>query len=171
MTSNNIKTGHCSQCGTYNSASLRCNCANKVLTERDLTPTTNLDDPYTSYIEQEITTKDRDGAFAQTGQLLSDDDTLVLFGGETASYISTKELFIPPKKEFTPSYYGAKCKCGAKLDPYIICDAYATNHNKGSAWHHAVKKLLRAGDGHKPLHQDIQEVIDTLKRWQEQINA
>ena len=71
----------------------------------------------------------------------------------------------------TPKYYGAKCKCGAKLDPYIICDAYATNPSKGSAWHHAVKKLLRAGEGHKPLDQDIQEVIDTLKRWQEQINA
>lgn len=153
MTSNNIKTGYCSQCGTYNSPSLRCNCANKVL----------------KY--PKVTDQDRVRAFAQTGQFLSDEDISVLLAGETASYISTKELFIPPKKELTPSYYGATCKCGAKLDPYVICDAYATNHNKGSAWHHAVKKLLRAGDGHKPLHQDIQEVIDTLKRWQEQINA
>lgn len=85
---------------------------------------------------------------------------------------SPKGPFLLKDKQntLTPKYYGAKCKCGAKLDPYIICDAYASNPLKGSAWHHAVKKLLRAGDGHKPLDQDIQEVIDTLKRWQEQIN-
>ena len=85
---------------------------------------------------------------------------------------SPKGPFLHKDKQntLTPKYYGAKCKCGAKLDPYIICDAYATNPLKGSAWHHAVKKLLRAGDGHKPLDQDIQEVINTLKRWQEQIN-
>lgn len=118
-----------------------------------------------------ISNEDRDRAFAQTGQFLSDKDIVALLAGEAISYVDAKEPFCPPKKDLTPSYYGATCKCGAKLDPYIICDAYATNPNKGSAWHHAVKKLLRAGDGHKLLHQDIQEVIDTLKRWQEQINA
>lgn len=71
---------------------------------------------------------------------------------------------------FTPSYYGAKCKCGEKLDAYAICDKYANEH-KPSAWHHAVKKLIRAGDGHKPLLKDIDEVIDSLKRWKEQLNA
>lgn len=71
---------------------------------------------------------------------------------------------------FTPSYYGAKCKCGEKLDAYAICDKYSNEH-KTSAWHHAVKKLLRAGDGHKPLIKDIDEVIDSLKRWKEQLNA
>lgn len=71
---------------------------------------------------------------------------------------------------FTPSYYGAKCKCGEKLDAYVICDKYSNKH-KTSAWHHAVKKLLRAGDGHKPLLKDIDEVIDSLKRWKEQLNA
>jgi len=73
-----------------------------------------------------------------------------------------------PSKANTPEYYGAKCECGAKLDPYVIIDAYA-NENKKSAWGHAVKKLLRCGDGHKPLNQDIQEVINTLERWKEQI--
>ena len=71
---------------------------------------------------------------------------------------------------FTPSYYGAKCKCGEKLDAYAICDKYSNEH-KPSAWHHAVKKLIRAGDGHKPLLKDINEVIDSLKRWKEQLNA
>ena len=75
-----------------------------------------------------------------------------------------------PSSDVTPSYYGAKCKCGAKLDPYVICDAYATP-NKGSAWHHATKKLLRAGEGHKPLEKDIKEVIDTLNRWLEQLQT
>lgn len=71
---------------------------------------------------------------------------------------------------FTPSYYGAKCKCGEKLDAYAICDKYSNEH-KTSAWHHAVKKLLRAGDGHKSLLKDIDEVIDSLKRWKEQLNV
>lgn len=164
MTSNNIKTGYCVQCCTYNSSSLRCNCANKVLKE------------------SKVTDQDRDRAFAQTGQFLSDEDISALLAVEATTNpleapsvvrrISDKSFPIFSKPDnLTPKYYGATCKCGAKLDPYIICDAYATNPNKGSAWHHAVKKLLRAGDGHKPLHQDIQEVIDTLKRWQEQINA
>ena len=167
MTSNNIKTGYCNQCGTYNSSSIRCNCANKVLKE------------------SKVTAQDRDRAFAQTGQFLSDEGISELL--EIAETY-TNSVAVPSREDYihlgpinpfskgksdnlTPKYYGATCKCGAKLDPYIICDAYATNPNKGSAWHHAVKKLLRAGDGHKPLHQDIQEVIDTLKRWQEQINA
>lgn len=130
-----------------------------------------------------ISNEDRDRAFAQTGQFLSDEDIAALLAGEAISYVEAPSpenyIYLGPINPFpkgksdnlTPKYYGATCKCGAKLDPYIICDAYATNPNKGSAWHHAVKKLLRAGDGHKPLHQDIQEVIDTLKRWQEQINA
>ena len=146
MTSNNIKTGYCNQCGTYNSSSLKCNCADKVLKE------------------SKVTDQDRDRAFAQTGQFLSDEDIADLLG------IDSEQSGSVPTP-ITPKYYGAKCKCGAKLDPYVICDAYSTTKDKGSAWNHAVKKLLRAGDGHKLLHQDIQEVIDTLKRWQEQINA
>ena len=115
-----------------------------------------------------ISNEQRDRAFAQTGQLLSDEDIFALLAGDAKSYV---EPINCKSDALTPKYYGATCKCGAKIDPYIICDAYATNPSKGSAWHHAVKKLLRAGDGHKPLNQDIQEVIDTLKRWQEQINA
>ena len=146
-----IKTGTCNICGTLNTENIRCNCANKTLL--DLSP---------------ITPEERDRAFSQTGQFLSDADISSLLAGDAKSYVEPAK---DKSNTLTPKYYGAKCKCGAKLDPYIICDAYATNPSKGSAWHHAVKKLLRAGDGHKPLDQDIQEVIDTLKRWQEQINA
>lgn len=70
-------------------------------------------------------------------------------------------------KDTTPQYYGAKCKCGRKIDWYVIGDLY--NKGKGEAWSHAGKKLLRAGEGHKPLLQDIDEVIDTLNRWKEQL--
>lgn len=70
-------------------------------------------------------------------------------------------------KDPTPEYYGAKCKCGRKMDWYVIGDAY--RKNKGEAWSHACKKLLRAGEGHKPLLKDINEVIDTLNRWKEQL--
>ena len=124
-----------------------------------------------------ISNEQRDRAFAQTGQFLSDADIAALLDiAESATNLDdipyTGPIFkLTEPDTLTPKYYGATCKCGAKIDPYIICDAYATNPSKGSAWHHAVKKLLRAGDGHKPLNQDIQEVIDTLKRWQEQINA
>ena len=71
------------------------------------------------------------------------------------------------KTDMTPSYYGAKCKCGLKMDPYAICDAY--DNVQASAHHHALKKLLRAGEGHKELKQDISEVIDSLNRWKEQL--
>ena len=71
-------------------------------------------------------------------------------------------------EDITPSYYGAKCKCGIKLDPYTICDAYS--NIQSSAHHHAIKKLLRAGEAHKPLKQDVQEVISSLQRWMEQLN-
>ena len=145
-----IKTGTCTTCGTLNTENLRCNCANKTLL--DLSP---------------ITPEERGIAYAQTGQLLPDAKISTILGRDFKFYVEPTP-YTPDT--LTPKYYGAKCKCGAKLDPYIICDAYATNPLKGSAWHHAVKKLLRAGEGHKPLDQDIQEVIDTLKRWQEQVN-
>lgn len=71
--------------------------------------------------------------------------------------------------DMTPDYYGAKCKCGLKMDPYAICDAY--DNIKASAHHHAIKKLLRAGESHKPLVQDITEVIASLDRWKQQLET
>ena len=55
---------------------------------------------------------------------------------------------------------------GIKLDPYRILDAYCIMN---PAQQHAIKKLLRAGNSVKTLEQDINEVIDTLKRWLDMI--
>ena len=79
-------------------------------------------------------------------------------GGETDYY---------KIKNPTPTHYGEKCRCGRKIDWYVIGDLY--NKGKGEAWSHAGKKLLRAGEGHKTLIQDINEVIDSLNRWKEQL--
>ena len=54
--------------------------------------------------------------------------------------------------------------CGTKADPYAILLAYQITH---PAQQHAIKKLLRAGKSHKPLGQEIDEVIATLNRWKE----
>ncbi len=55
---------------------------------------------------------------------------------------------------------------GIKLDPYRILSVYGITC---PAIQHAIKKLLRAGNSVKDLEQDIQEVIDTLKRKLEMI--
>jgi uncharacterized protein YwgA len=55
---------------------------------------------------------------------------------------------------------------GIKLDPYRILEIYGITH---PAQQHALKKLLRAGRSHKALHQDIDEVIDSLNRWKEMV--
>lgn len=90
--------------------------------------------------------------------------------GESENSVTKKQNNNGGASDFTPDYYGARCKCGEKIDAYAVCDKYQKPH-KGSAWHHAVKKLIRAGDGHKHLSKDIDEVIDSLKRWKEQINS
>lgn len=59
-------------------------------------------------------------------------------------------------------YYSFDYK-GIRIDPYRVMHQYGMTH---PAQQHAFKKLLRAGTGHKSLEQDIQEVIDTLVRWQ-----
>ena len=84
-----------------------------------------------------------------------------------ASQILPKDFVKSDVNNPTPSYYGEKCVCGRKIDWYVISDLY--RKNKGAAWDHAGKKLLRAGEGHKDLIKDIDEVIDSLNRWKEQI--
>lgn len=110
--------------------------------------------------DAEVTYQMRSDYFNKTGTFASDSEILKHFKLPIKSSTTKPEHY---------TYYGAKCSCGARLDPYTICDAYATTSAKGSAWHHAVKKLLRAGDGHKPLQQDVEEVIATLSRWLEQL--
>lgn len=53
---------------------------------------------------------------------------------------------------------------GVKIDIYRMIDLLNIEH---PAHQHAFKKLARAGSGDKSLDQDIQEVIDSLVRWQE----
>ena len=55
---------------------------------------------------------------------------------------------------------------GINLDPYRILSIYGVTC---PSMQHAIKKLLRAGNSVKDLEQDIQEVIDTLKRKLEMI--
>ena len=52
---------------------------------------------------------------------------------------------------------------GVKIDIYRILDLYGIVH---PAQQHAIKKLLRAGNGAKSLEQDIEETIESLQRWQ-----
>lgn len=66
-------------------------------------------------------------------------------------------------EKITPEYYGATLN-GTKMDPYRIGVEYGIHH---PCHFHAVKKLLRAGRSDKSLRRDVQEVIDTLLRWQE----
>ena len=67
-----------------------------------------------------------------------------------------------PTKENTGEYsYYEYSFNGVKLDPYRILSVYNITC---PAMQHAIKKLLRAGNSVKDLKQDIQEVIDTLKR-------
>ena len=59
------------------------------------------------------------------------------------------------------SHYNFEYK-GVLIDPYRIMKQYQITH---PAHQHALKKLLRAGRGHKELRQDITEVLDSLYRW------
>ena len=66
------------------------------------------------------------------------------------------------KKDSTVKYKHYKYSYkGIKLDPYRILKIYNITC---PAQQHAIKKLLRAGNSVKDLKQDVQEVIDTLKR-------
>ena len=50
---------------------------------------------------------------------------------------------------------------GIKIDPYRILKIYKITD---PAQQHAIKKLLRAGQSHKSLLQDLEEVIMSLSR-------
>ena len=55
-----------------------------------------------------------------------------------------------------------------KIDVYSVLDAYKTPY---SSIDHAIKKLLCGGvrNGNKPLKQDYEEAISSIKRAIEQI--
>ena len=64
----------------------------------------------------------------------------------------------------TDSQYNKREFQGVKIDIYRVLERFGINH---PAQQHAIKKLLRAGNGAKSLDQDIAEVVETLERWQE----
>ncbi len=80
--------------------------------------------------------------------------------------MSTETPTEPNVEEPTPSHYRFMFQ-GSKIDPYRIFTIYGITH---PAQQHAIKKLLRAGQSHKGLAQDIGEVIQALNRWLEMIS-
>ncbi len=53
---------------------------------------------------------------------------------------------------------------GRRVDPYRILRLY---NIVDPCLQHAIKKLLRAGRGTKPIDEDVGEAINTLLRWSE----
>jgi hypothetical protein len=51
---------------------------------------------------------------------------------------------------------------GVRMDVYRIADLYGPMH---PCRFHVLKKALRAGEGHKSLLDDIDDMIATLERW------
>lgn len=63
----------------------------------------------------------------------------------------------------TPSRYRWSYK-GVTFDFYRLCEILGiTSHAQA----HALKKVIRAGRGGEPIGQDIDEAIDSLRRWKE----
>ena len=60
--------------------------------------------------------------------------------------------------------YGIFNYRGIRLDPYRIFDVYGVT---AGPQQHAIKKLLRAGRGHKSLKTDVLEAMSALQRWVE----
>lgn len=55
-------------------------------------------------------------------------------------------------------------KFDGRVDAYRICRLYNVNDH---AIYHAIKKLIRSGDGEKSIEEDVEEAIMSLERWQE----
>lgn len=62
------------------------------------------------------------------------------------------------------NFYSRFVVNGLKIDYYFIAALYEITD---ACLSHALKKLLRVGRSHKSIHQDVQDAIDTLRRWQE----
>ena len=65
----------------------------------------------------------------------------------------------------TPSRYRWTWR-GVTFDFYRLCRILGIN---GGPQEHALKKIIRAGKSIKPITQDIDEAIDSLRRWKEMI--
>jgi hypothetical protein len=63
------------------------------------------------------------------------------------------------------NHYFKNVKYLEDIDVYRVLSLFGVTDQ---AIGHAIKKLLVAGGrGHKNIHKDIQEAIDTLERWKE----
>lgn len=65
----------------------------------------------------------------------------------------------------TPSRYQFSFN-GTAFDVYRLTEIVGIRHH---AQAHAFKKVIRAGQGDKPIVQDIDEAITALQRWREMI--
>lgn len=65
------------------------------------------------------------------------------------------------------SYYHRQFN-GKSIDVYDVLVLWNATH---PCQQHAIKKLLRAGQSIKPLKQDVEETIGTLKRWLEMMEG
>lgn len=70
-------------------------------------------------------------------------------------------------EELKPSYYHRQFN-GKSIDVYDMLVLWDATH---PCQQHAIKKLLRAGQSIKPLKQDVEETIGTLKRWLEMMDG
>lgn len=80
-----------------------------------------------------------------------------------ASEITAEEVTDAGVTKVTINPYAVTLK-GVTFDYYDFCRA---NGMTDQPIAHAFKKLWRHGKGHKTAQQDVQEAIDSLKRWQE----
>lgn len=63
------------------------------------------------------------------------------------------------------SHYYRNVEHLKNIDVYRTLDLFGVTH---PCLQHAAKKILCAGQrGHKDQQRDVQEAIDTLRRWQE----
>lgn len=82
------------------------------------------------------------------------------FDGEIERKVGAQEGKTPRQH----SHYFKACKY-RQIDVYRVIDIFQVTHPCAQ---HVLKKVLVPGSrGHKDLDRDIQDMIDTLLRWQE----
>lgn len=94
-------------------------------------------------------------------QLQLSEDHTVLASKSTTVAVNPDMPLDPTAYTHTGKHYSVYCNCGERWDVYRIMQEYGIEN---PALFHAAKKLLRAGKGTKPLRQDVEEAISTLRR-------
>jgi hypothetical protein len=88
-----------------------------------------------------------------------------LYTGEDAKPLPVRTHPLPIRR-LKHQHYFKQVTHLREMDVYRVLDLF---HVEDPAIAHVIKKLLVAGGrgAGKDLHQDVQEAIDTLERWQE----